>query len=119
MLAPIVALQTFADRVRGADVILLIDSEAVEGALIKGYSCREDICLLISIFWDLALSLRARIFIDRISTDANPADWPSRNLMDKGTIVLGGLVRWYLWWAWVALFNFVILPCFMSLAVQS
>ena len=62
MLAPIVALQTFADRVRGADVILLIDSEAVVGALIKGYSCREDICLCISIFWDLALSLRARIF---------------------------------------------------------
>eukprot|EP00435_Cladocopium_sp_Y103_P044913 s60_g12.t1 len=50
--------RTFADRVRGADIILLIDSEAVEGALIKGYSSREDLCQLVSVFWDLALSLR-------------------------------------------------------------
>ena len=66
MLAPIVALETFADRVRGADVFLLIDSEAVEGALIKGYSSREDLC------------------IDRVSTDANPADWPSRDKLEIG-----------------------------------
>ena len=84
MLAPIIALQTFSDRVRGADIILLIDSEAVEGALIKGYSSREDLCLLVSIFWDLALELRVRIFIDRVSTDANPADWPSRGFLEIG-----------------------------------
>lgn len=84
MLAPIVALETFADRVRGADVFLLIDSEAVEGALIKGYSSREDLCLLVSVFWNLALKLRARIFIDRVSTDANPADWPSRDKLEIG-----------------------------------
>ena len=43
MVAPIVALETFKDRVRNADVILLIDSEAVEGSLVKGYSSREDL----------------------------------------------------------------------------
>ena len=46
----IVALETFVDRVKGADAFLSIDSEAVEGALIKGYSSREDLCLLVSIF---------------------------------------------------------------------
>ena len=84
MLAPIVALETFKDRVTGADVILLIDSEAVEGALVKGYSSREDLCLLVSVFWDLALKYRVRIFIDRVSTDANPADWPSRDRLELG-----------------------------------
>ena len=87
MIAPVVALFTFADRVRFADVILLIDSESVEAALVKGYSCREDMCKIISVFWELAFRLRVRIFIDRVSTDANPADWPSRDKLFIGEAV--------------------------------
>ena len=33
------------------DVLLLIDSEAVEGALIRSYASEEDICELVSVFW--------------------------------------------------------------------
>ena len=84
MLAPILALKTFADRLCGADVIILIDSEVVEAALVKGYSSKEDVCSLISIFWDLALELKCKVFLDRVSTDANPADWPSRNDLARG-----------------------------------
>ena len=84
MLAPILALKTFADRLNSSDVIILIDSEVVEAALVKGYSSKEDVCSLISVFWDLALELRCKIFIDRVSTDANPADWPSRNDLARG-----------------------------------
>ena len=86
-MAAVLALETFADQIRGADVILLIDSEAVEGALVKGYSSREDLCQVISIFWDLAFQLRVRVFIDRVSTDANPADMPSRNRLHVGEAV--------------------------------
>ena len=89
MLAPILALETFRDRLYGADVILLIDSEAVEAALVKGYSSKEDLCDLISVFWDLAFQLRVRVFIDRIATDANPADWPSR-----GDLSIGEAAGW-------------------------
>ena len=32
MVAAVLALETFADRIRGSDILLLIDSEAVEGA---------------------------------------------------------------------------------------
>ena len=84
MIAPIVALETFRGRLVGADLILLIDSEAVEGSLVKGYSSREDLCKLVSVFWDLALDLRVRVYIDRVSTDANPADWPSRDKLEIG-----------------------------------
>jgi len=84
MLAPILALETFASRLINTDLIILIDSEAVEGALIKGYSSREDISSLVSVFWDLALKLGCRVFIDRIATDANPADWPSRGNLKIG-----------------------------------
>ena len=84
MLAPILALETFASRLINIDLIILIDSEAIEGALIKGYSNREDISSLVSVFWDLALKLGCRVFIDRIATDANPADWPSRGNLKIG-----------------------------------
>ena len=87
VIAAVLALETFKDRLVGADIILLIDSEAVQGALIKGYSSREDLCELISVFWNLALELKARVFIDRISTDANPADWPSRDRLHIGEAV--------------------------------
>ena len=84
MVAPIVAVQTFNVRLRNCDLILLIDSEAVEGSLIKGYSSREDLCSLVSVFWDLIFQFQIRVFIDRIATDANPADWPSRNDLKTG-----------------------------------
>ncbi len=84
MIATILALTTFSDRIRNADLIMLIDSEAVEAALVKGYSSKEDLCLLISHFWDLVFQLRSRVFIDRVSTDSNPADWPSRNDLATG-----------------------------------
>ena len=70
MLAPIVSLETFSSRLFRADLFIFIDSEVVEAALVKGYSSREDLCLLVSVFWDLVLRLQARVFIDRVATDA-------------------------------------------------
>ena len=84
MIAPIVSLTTFADRLRFSDLLLFVDSEVVESALIKGYSSREDLCLLISVFWDLVRELQIRVFIDRVATDANPADAPSRDDLMRG-----------------------------------
>ena len=86
MVAPLIALETFKDRLFGADIILLIDSEAVEAALVKGYSSKEDLCELISVFWNQVFDLQARVFIDRVATDANPADWPSRNNLSFGEV---------------------------------
>ena len=37
---------------------------------------------LVEVFWDLALGYNVNFFIDRISTDANPADWPSRDRLE-------------------------------------
>ena len=47
MLAPIIALSTFESRLVGCDVLLFVDSEAVEAALVKGYSSKSDLCDLI------------------------------------------------------------------------
>ena len=34
---------------------------------------------LTSVFWDQALKLKALFYIDRVATDANPGDGPSRD----------------------------------------
>ena len=59
-------------------LLLFIDSEPVEAALIKGYSAKEDVCELVGLFWELVLELRCSVYIDRVPTDSNPADNPSQ-----------------------------------------
>ena len=44
----------------------------------KGYSAKEDLSWLNAVFWDQALHLNALFYIDRVSTDANISDGPSR-----------------------------------------
>ena len=66
-------------------LVLLVDSEAVEGALVKGYSARSDVSLLVGQFWQLAQSLNASVYIDRVPTDANCSDGPSRNKVHIGS----------------------------------
>ena len=80
LLAAVVAVQTFREEIRGKLVLLFIDSEPVEAALIKGYSAKDDVCELVGLFWDLVLELRCSVYIDRVPTDSNPADNPSKIL---------------------------------------
>ena len=80
----VVALETFKDYVQDSSVLLLVDAEAVEGALVKGYSSRADLCELVGKFWDLALKYNCSIYIDRVPTDANCADAPSRGKLQIG-----------------------------------
>ena len=56
---------------------------AVQG-IVKGYSAREDLCELVGFFWKLALDVKVNLYIDRISTGANPGDPPSRDPTDVG-----------------------------------
>ena len=84
LFATLVALETFRSELEGSSSLLFVDSESVQGALVKGYSAREDMCELVSVFWRCALDLKVNLYIDRISTDANPADHPSRDRMEVG-----------------------------------
>ena len=84
LFATVVALRTFDKRMTGSWSLLLVDSEPVQGALVKGYSSREDLCELVGLFWNLALDFKVNLYIDRVPTDSNPADPPSRNNMSVG-----------------------------------
>ena len=82
MFAPVLALEFLNEAIAGKSVTIMVDSESVEGALVKGYSRRSDMCELTSVFWDLADRLKLETYIDRVSTDANIADGPSRDYPD-------------------------------------
>ena len=79
MLAPVIANETFAHFLQGKKTIYLIDSECVLGALVKGYSAREDMCELTGVFWEQITDLDALAYLDRVSTDGNVSDDPSRD----------------------------------------
>ena len=79
LFAPVLALAMMGKFLEKKKVLLFVDSEPVEGALVKGYSSRSDMCELTGEFWHLAHRWDIRIYIDRVPTDSNPSDGLSRN----------------------------------------
>ena len=75
MLAPIIVNDAFKTELTNKKVLLFVDSECVEGALVKGYSAKEDLSWLKAVFWDQALHLNVLCYIDRVYTDANISDF--------------------------------------------
>ena len=55
-----------------------VDPEAIEAALVKGYSAASDICDLLDEAWRRIVAMRAAIYFDRVPTDGNIGDAPSR-----------------------------------------
>jgi len=84
LFATVVALETFKPWIRGSWTLMFVDSEPVQGSLVKGYSAKEDLCELVGIFWKLALELEVFLYVDRVPTDSNPADPPSRAQTEVG-----------------------------------
>ncbi len=63
----------------GKRVIGLIDSGCVLDALIKGQSQKDDVQKLIKCFSDLVAEHNILLYLDRVSSDTNPADGMSRD----------------------------------------
>ena len=72
------AAEKFREMINGKNVVWLIDSDPVLGAAVKGYSAKEDVCSCISSFWEIVREETARVYLDRIRTDGNLSDGPSR-----------------------------------------
>ena len=48
------------------------------GSFVKGYSDRDDICSTAAIFWEMMREYQSDAYLDRIPTDGNLSDGPSR-----------------------------------------
>jgi hypothetical protein len=95
LLGVVMAFEFWHELVRNSSVLLFVDSEPVQGALVKGYSHFEDMCELTGVFWALVDELNALVYIDRVPTDGNVADGPSRNTMQ--TLTNLGSIRSKTW----------------------
>ena len=74
MLAPYNLPEAF----RNQDVIWFIDNEAAAAALIRGGSGSTDVDKMAQIAHHMFLQLNARVWVEWINSDANPADGLSR-----------------------------------------
>ena len=74
------AAETFKELIRDKNVLWLVDSDPVLGAAVIGTSGCEDVCSGIVAFWEIVRQAEAKIYLDRIPTDGNLGDGPSRAL---------------------------------------
>ena len=66
------------NKVRSSDVVIWEDNQGGECALRAGAARSEDHNLLVHAVWLLAARLRAALWVERVASDDNIADDPSR-----------------------------------------
>ena len=71
-------LFSFEDLIRDHDVRLFVDNDSASSAILRGFSSCGDICGLSFTAWLQAADLRIGMWVDRVASDANIADLPTR-----------------------------------------
>ena len=88
--APLLMIEFHGEQLRGKDIIIFVDNEAAAAALIRGSSSSADVGLIVQAFhWKLH-QLQARVWIEWIDSESNPADGLSRDgIRDEWTRMQG------------------------------
>ena len=95
MASAILLFDTFGDLLKGADLVLYCDNTAQEGALTKGFSTAWDMAVVAGVFWELAGRSDCDVWIERVPSELNLADCPSRPFDPASRSVLEALdVQW-------------------------
>ena len=64
-------------------VIVFVDNDAARHAIIRGASPSDPSAILVSMFWANETSLGSFSWVERVPTQSNPADGPSRLRFDE------------------------------------
>ena len=94
-LAPLMILRQFKEEMRDKTVIFAIDNTSALGALQKGYSSRFPNSVLASEFWEICASFHINPWFERVSTDDNCADEPSRGVETIANELNATVIRIY------------------------
>ena len=78
-IAPLLVLRVFKEQLRGKIVIFVIDNNSALGALQKGYSSRYPNSEVTREFWQICAEYVITPWFERVSSEDNVADDPSRN----------------------------------------
>ena len=75
LIAPLLALWTWRDFLKGRSCLVFNDSTVVESVLVRGYSNQAtDINEVTGGFWEHSMDLELCVYIDRMPTGCNPSD---------------------------------------------
>jgi len=80
--AAVLVVEGFREMLRDRKLLLFIDSDPVHAALVKGYSSKEGLFSLVGFFWFICADASIAAYLDRVPSDANPSDCPSRGIFD-------------------------------------
>ena len=80
LLAALTALSAFSPFIKGKDIRFFIDNRVAECAVRNGYVRRDtrDACELVSELWFQLQQAQATVWVDRVPSELNIADGPSR-----------------------------------------
>ena len=78
LLAVLVAVSVWRDRVHGRAVLAFVDNEPAKHALIRGGSSVADVASVVGDICAAEIQEQALIFFERVPTGSNVADPPSR-----------------------------------------
>jgi hypothetical protein len=77
-LAIVLALASFGDVIKGRDIVIFSDNSAVEFAVKRGSAKSTDHNRMVHWIWMWAFKAHSQLFTERVPTDDNVADGPSR-----------------------------------------
>lgn len=78
ILACVMAIETFADIVFGKYLVIYEDNTGAQFNCLRGCARVPESAKLVATFWSLCSKYRAIPWFERVRTDANPGDNPSR-----------------------------------------
>ena len=79
LFAMVSAVMALGEQLKGKRMILFLDNNAASGAMIKASSRVKIILAITECFWQHVAQLGASCWIERVTSEANPADAPSRD----------------------------------------
>ena len=78
LLPAMLAMTKWQNVIAESNVLLFIDNEAARMSLIGGASRNEASARIVNFFWEEVTRVGGRLWVERVSSEANPADGPSR-----------------------------------------
>ena len=78
IMAALMALSTFAPLIFDRSVVLFSDNKGAEGSVRRGSARVWDQCKMVHEIWTLAFQLKLHLWIERVPSEQNLADLPSR-----------------------------------------
>ena len=89
----VVALANYAEQIRGRRVLIFVDNNSVRDVMIKGSSRSASLFVMLAEFARRAHREQLLLWISRVPSKSNIADFPSRGQPEIAAKLIGGDVR--------------------------